>query len=333
MALPGHCCRWSIDKVRHMKITSFAPFSIAMLGVLVAATVADEDPSANLLVRQIVPSDTDSRIDKFSGDGWQHWVYRNGVVAEKHQLLVFLPGTGGKGGNAKAFCRTAANHGFHVVSLAYPSSVSMSVFHDSPDPDAFLKARECIIYGKVPFGKLGINEANSIHNRLAKLLAHLDKTYAQEGWRQYLNKNGAPAWQKLVLSGGSQGGGHAALLAMQHEVARVLMFGSPKDFNIHFHQPAKWFSGPTATPLNRFFSFVHSADEGHGCTYPQQLENYRALKLSPRYPVIDVAQEAPPFRHTRLLTSTRSEEAPHPSVVQNPAYREVWTYLLEEPVE
>src|SRR3954466_13197701 len=82
----------------------------------------------------------------------------------------------------------------------------------------------------------------------------------------------------------SQGGGHAALLAMQHEVARVLMFGSPKDFNVHFNQPARWFSGPNATPLDRYFSFVHSADEGHGCTYPQQLENYRAMKLMPRYP-------------------------------------------------
>ena len=67
------------------------------------------------------------------------------------------------------------------------------------------------------------------------------------------------------MAGQSQGGGHAALLAMQRRVRRrVLMFGSPKDFNIHFGQPARWYSGPNATPLGRFFSFAHGADEGHG---------------------------------------------------------------------
>ena len=119
---------------------------------------------------------------------------------------------------------------------------------------------------------------------------------------------------------------------MQHEVARVLMFGAPKDFNVYFNKPAKWFSAPSATPLNRFFSFVHSLDEGHGCTYAQQLENYRAMKLLPQYPVVNVDDNPPPFQHSRLLTSKIPTDNPHGCVVTNEGFISVWKYLLEEPV-
>ncbi len=253
-------------------LTSFLLGALVALGNL--GQSADTSDS-KLVGREVVPSATDSRIDKFSGDGWAHRVYRNQSAAEKNLLVVFLPGTGGKGGNAAAFCRLPADHGFHVVSLAYPSTISMSVFHKSTDPDAFLKARENILYGKVPFGNLGVNEPNSIHNRLLKVVRYLAATYPKENWDQFLDRNGSLEWRKLVLSGCSQGGGHAALLGMQHEVARVLMFGSPKDYNIHFQQPAKWYSSPSATPLNRFFSFVHSGDEEHGCTYARWLHGNR----------------------------------------------------------
>jgi hypothetical protein len=137
----------------------------------------------------------------------------------------------------------------------------------------------------------------------------------------------------MILAGQSQGGGHAALMGMQHEVTRVLMFGSPKDFSSHFNKPAKWFSGPSATPLNRFFSFVHSKDDKNGCTYAEQLQNYRAMKLSPQYPVVNVDHTPPPFRHSRLLTSNITGDNPHTSVITNTGFINVWKYLLEEPVQ
>jgi len=307
---------------------------ISLLNPLALAKAYDEETGGpGMTVREILPSVTDSRIDRFSGNGWAHWVYLNPSVPQNNLLLVFIPGTGGRGHEAKAFCRLAANLGFHVVSLTYPSTISMSRFRGSADPDVFLKARENVIYGRVPFPRLGVNEPNSIHNRLLKLLQHLAATFPEEKWDQYLDKGGALVWRKLVLSGGSQGGGHAAMMAMQHEVARVTMFGSPKDFNIHFRKPAKWFSGPNATPLNRFFSFVHSADEGHGCSYPQQLENYQAMKLLPRYSVVNVDEVPSPYGHSRLLTSSRYQKHPHPSVIRDIIYRDVWKYMLQEQVD
>ena len=164
------------------------------------------------------------------------------------------------------------------------------------------------------------------------MLHYLSDKYPTENWRQFLRKE-AIDYGKLILAGQSQGGGHAALMAYQHEVPRVLMFGSPKDFNIHFNKPAKWFSGASSTPLNRFFSFVHSLDEGHGCTYQQQLENYRAMKLLPQYPVVDVDTTSAPFRHSRLFTSNLAGVPPHGCVISNTTFLPVWKYMLEEPVE
>ena len=300
---------------------------------LVLLAQGEETNGTKLVVHEVLPSATDKSIDTFSGDGWLHWAYCNSAVPPRHQLIVFLAGTGGTGKGHKAFNQLAANEGYHLVSLAYPSAVSISHFHNSPDPDAFLKARENIIYGKMPFAGLDINPANSIYNRLVKLLHYLVETYPRENWSQFVTTSGGLEWGQLVLAGQSQGGGHACLIALQHPVARVLMFGSPKDFNIHFNKPAAWFANPNATPLNRYFSFVHGADSNHGCSYPQQLENYRALKLIPQYPVINVDEIPAPFEHSRLLTSQRPQANPHGSVIGDTAYQGVWKYLLEEPVQ
>jgi pimeloyl-ACP methyl ester carboxylesterase len=290
------------------------------------------EASGSLLVHEVLPSATDSHIDKFSGNGYEHMAYFNPSAIDRRQLVVFLPGTGGNGHGARAFCSLAANEGFHLVSLSYPSAVSISEFRNSPDPDVFRKAREDIIYGQPPFSRLNTGVPNSIHNRLQRLLSHLSKTFPRESWAGFLNKSGELDYRTLILAGQSQGGGHAALLAKQHQVARVLMFGSPKDFSVYYNQPARWYSDASATPLERFFSFVHSQDEGHGCTYPQQLANYQALKLLPKYSIVNVDDTRPPYGHSRLLTSKRASQSPHTAPIGDQAYEQAWKYLLKEPV-
>ena len=299
---------------------------VSLLAVVNSLSVrgADDSDEKPTIARSVVPSDTDPRIDRYSGNGYEHSIYYDPAAKPRDLLLVFLPGTGGKGRGSRAFNTLAAKEGYHVVSLAYPSDVSMSTFHASADPDCFLKARENIIYGKMPFQRLSINRPNSIVNRLQKLLEYLAEKYPDEKWDQFLTDNHEIDWSKVVVAGQSQGGGHAALIGMQHEVARVLMFGAPKDFNVHFNKPATWYSEKSATPIDRFFSFVHRADEGHGCTYPQQLENYRAMKLLPRYPVINVDDHQPPYDHTRLFTSQKSQQSPHGSIVTDKTYADAW---------
>jgi thiol-disulfide isomerase/thioredoxin len=288
-------------------------------------------PTETWSMRTVLPSDTDSRITAFSGKGWMHCVYYNPDAPRKNQLLVFMPGTGGKGPAPRFFADCAADLGFDVVSLAYPSTISMSTLHDSDDPDAFTKARTDVIYGTAPYKTLNITPENSIDNRLVKLLEYLARQYPQENWKQYLDGKGSVVWSKLILAGQSQGGGHAPFIAKQHVVSRVVMFGAPKDFNIHFNQSAKWFSDPSATPIDRYFSFVHMADGENGCTYPQQLENYKAMGLMPKYAVVNVDDTPYPYEHTRLLTSNLASPHAHGAPVGNPIYTQAWKYLLTEP--
>ena len=79
--------------------------------------------------------------------------------------------------------------------------------HASTDPDAFLKARENVLYGKVPFQKLDVNEPNSIRNRLDEPVRYLAKKYPKEGWDQYLDEDGSPPWSSLAWPGNRRGAG------------------------------------------------------------------------------------------------------------------------------
>jgi dienelactone hydrolase len=286
-----------------------------------------------ITIREVNPSDTDEKIDTFTGAGKEHVVYLKKEVKSRGQLVVFLPGTGGNGHGAPKFCIRAAEEGYHVIALTYPSDTAMTVFRNSSDSNAFRKARENIINGKQPYMEFKTTEPNSIENRLTKLVEYLVKTAPTERWNQFQNKKEGLIWSKLVLTGQSQGAGHAGLMATQRKVARVIMFGGPKDHSLKIGKSAAWLSEEKATPLNRFFCFNHAEDGMNGCTYPQQLANYQAMKLAPEYKVVDVDKTSPPYQHSRLLTSTRTVENPHGSVIGSVQNQAAWTYLLTEPVE
>lgn len=285
------------------------------------------------MIKTVNPSDTDPDIDAFTGPGLEHTATFDRNAEPKGQLVVYLPGTNGSGKSGSFFCTHAARMGFHSISLTYPSSVSISTLRISDDPDAFRKARENILFGKESYKTFETSPANSIQNRLLKLLRHLDVTYPGRKWGDYINRADQIAWRKVIVSGQSQGGGHAALLATKYRVARAVMFASVKDNSIRLRKPAAWLGDKKATSIDRFFCFNHTQDDKNGCTYQEQLDNYAAMGLSPKYEVVDVDNAAPPYGNTRLLTSTRATPSPHGAVSADIAYRDVWRYMLTTPVE
>lgn len=317
----------------------------------------EPNPAATGLVElSIRPSATDSSIRTFDEP---HLILvnrdsvvekRRGLPAARGQLLLFLPGTSpapavglkAKSGlpGAIGFCRLAANLGYHTIFLRYPNATSASICARDEDPAEFERFRWAVIKSGSS-RHITIVREESIEHRLIKLLQHLQRARPREAWAQFLTPDGGIRWEAIAVAGQSQGGGHAALIATKHRVARVVATGAPKDYSIRHGRPAAWYSNPSATPKSRFFCFNHVQDR-QAASYEQQLENLRTLQLDGLGAPVDIDTSAPPYRHSRMLVTDfpgekklTSSEA-HTSVIssRNAAhFHPVWQYLLTEPVE
>lgn len=288
--------------------------------------------------KTVLPSVTDAEINTFDT---VHGVYYNPSAKAKNKLVVFIPGTNGNGMGAKLFSQVAANEGFHVVSISYPSSVAATICHSQTDENCFENFRREIIEGKDLSSLIEVNRVNSIENRIQKLLVYLKKNFATENWGQYLAKNDEINWGKLILSGQSQGGGHAPLMAKSHKVSRVIMFSAPKDWDKTNDKPAKWY-GEGKTSLKNYFAFNHIQDK-QGCDYEQQLKNLQTLGLFVFGEPVDIDNAPFPYKSSRILITDypnkplTSIEA-HTSLMGDsrtpldkdgvPYFKPVWIYML-----
>jgi pimeloyl-ACP methyl ester carboxylesterase len=325
-------------------------FALALLltGLQAACVEATRPPSRELpnsfLVR---PSKTDPAIHIFDAP---HYVYANDdivvahqpdLAADRHELLVFLPGTDPMGNkqtrDAPAFCALAAQLGYHVIDLKYPNDVAAAeVCRKDHNPAAFENFRLALIAGGAA-ATINIKRADSIENRLLKLLLYLKLHRPEQAWDQFIDATDNIKWGTIAVAGQSQGGGHAALIAIKHHVARVVCTGAPKDYSVALGRPAAWLAAPSATPKSCFFAFNHVQDF-QGCSPAEQRENLHALRLDAFGAAANVDQEAPPYHHTRILTTNypgtklSSGEA-HLTVIsaRNAAvFEKVWTYMLTE---
>lgn len=302
----------------------------------------------------VVPSATDAEIKTFNDP---HWVYVNRDIVvehkaelpkERHELLLWITGTGGRGHDAQGFSRLAADLGYHVVTLMFPNDVPATACATDSNPEAFEKFRMAIIRGGSAFimggqKSFSVERAESIENRLVKLLLHLKSIRPREQWEQFLNDDGTVKWESIAVAGQSQGGGHAALIGIRHRVARVLCFGAPKDYSKRLNAPAAWYGGASATPKGLFFAFNHRQDP-LGCTPEQLLANQKALGLDAFGPPAEVDSEPFPYHHARMLytsspvvtvTGVTSEGAKtaHGTAINTrnaDRWKQVWTYMLTE---
>lgn len=301
-----------------------------------AVAMAFGPPGPVELVRfTVLPSLTDPAIKTYDS---VHTVFLDLSVKRRNQLVLFLPGTNGRTGNVDGFCGTAASLGFHVVNLMYPDGIAATVARNDKDPNAFLNFRLEIIEGGDKSPYVEVTRADSIENRLVKLLRHLSKERPLENWGQFLTASGKPDWPKFVVSGGSQGAGHSALIAIRHQVARAVLFGGPKDYDRARNAPAAWYTKP-ATPIDRFYTFNHKQDK-QGCDYAEQVEICKTLGIGPE---ADVDADRPPYHRAHALFTnfpgTPLESIPaHVSVIGDGGtpkladgayrFRPVWVYML-----
>lgn len=307
--------------------------------------------NAEITVLTIQPSITDREIKTFDSP---HYLYVNREIIadnkpdlppDRHQLLLWLPGTGGNAAGASEFCKLAANQGYHVVSLMYPNSIPAAVCRDDIDPNAFENFRLAIIKGGQT-RYISVEKPESIENRLIKLLIFLEPKRPREAWSQFLTTEGNIKWESIAIAGQSQGGGHAALLAIKYCVARAICTGAPKDYSKKLDTPAAWYRENSATPKNRFFVFNHWQDP-IGCTQTQLLRNFRVLNLHMFGGPVDPSLAQHPYQHTRILITryplvsvtdqnVAAAKLAHTSVISDKyaeQWTNVWKYMLIESVE
>lgn len=279
--------------------------------------------------RRVVPRDTDPSINTFPQDH----VVMIGGAAPLGRLYLHLPGTTGEPRDSLLLLNTAALAGFHVVGLMYPNPTRIGALCDALGDACYENARLETLDGTDRTTVVTVDRANSIENRLVRLLQYLSARYPAEGWDAYLD-GALPRWSAIAVGGHSQGGGHAAMIARVHAVARVALFSSPTDGEPDL-APA-WVRAAHATPSERYYGLVHSHEDGYSII----ATCLTALGLGAPGTEVDVARGRPPYDHThRLVTavpggkgddhgSTAVDYATPRRADESPALDEAWRYML-----
>ncbi len=301
-------------------------------------TMAVATETAPLVPRIIAPQATDPNVNWVPPVDPQfnhHFVWLDASRPSNGKLFVFMAGAGPQAPRPRC-CQLvqqeAARLGYHVIGLIYPSNVFAPGCFGDPDPDCFGNARLEIIDGVDRSGLVDVSRANSIDNRLTKLLLYLEAQFPADGWSRFLHE-GEPKWSQIAVGGHSWGAGLAALIAKIRHVDRVVMVAGPAG------ESAAWVS-IGKTPAAKYFELVHVRDHFG----PVIFANVRALDLERFGEPVQVELSRPPYGGTHILVTDLEPQGgyatpnPHTSSAVDrftplapdgmPLLRDAWRYLL-----
>jgi len=300
---------------------------------------------AHRVVHFVSPQDTDPAIDQFLQD---HYALYNRAVPQNGKLFVFFPGTFARPSDYQWVLDEAASRGYRVIGLEYPSTTAnprqssvVQLCTRDADPACYGRVREARLRGGDLGGLDSVTPANSIVNRLVRLLGYLQQQYPDEGWDAFMPGDQID-WSRVAVGGHSQGGGVAALIAKQYPVARVAMWSGPADYVPLAGTFATWMLEPSATPIDRYYGLVHESERGARGI----LGGYAALGLDRYGAPVGVAASTPPSPDAHVLVVSlppRPRPVPMPDPNHGstaadgltplgddgrPAYRTAWDVLL-----
>jgi len=278
-----------------------------------AATLTVTPPPS--VERTVNATTTDSRITAIPSSGEAPHVAINpsATVAAKGRLIVFLPGTQGRPDQYSSILRAGATRGFHAIGLNYANQTAMGTYcQNSADRECYWNARNVVVFGDgTPVtGQSPVTKADSVVNRLEKLLAWMHTTYPVEGWGQFLLANSTVDWSKVVVAGHSQGGGHAGVLAKTVALSRAVYLSSPADWYDTTNTAAGWTrTRPNVTPANQQFGF--GSDDDVLVPNAYAFTHWDGFGMPrPATGPVRVETGAPPYAESRQL---RTALAPNPA--------------------
>jgi len=250
-------------------ILTFRPaFLVLNFAALFFLTDADNTPNLctddipNLT--KIKPSETASHPIpnitvggfEYNGDA-EHFVIRPplGSGETYSRVLVYIPGTTDRPELSSCLIKSAANTldkkirpKIPILALSYQYLSSGDKFRngkcallptEAEQVECLLEQHEDAInggdYGATHFKDDGsafwgeVLPENALRSRLGDLLVYLNSMYPDEGWSEFISFKGFPKWKKMIVSGHSQGAGHAAYLAMKFKTRGTIMISGPQD--------------------------------------------------------------------------------------------------------
>jgi polyhydroxybutyrate depolymerase len=263
-----------------------------------------------------------------------HFVAVN-TGTQKGILYVHLPGSGGLPEDYQQVSICAAFVGYHVVNLAYCNWPAVrTLTRDETDVELPELIRRERLYGEDVTDIVEVSRADSIENRLIKVLEYIHNLHPEEGWDMFLTDDLQLRWDLIVIGGHSQGAGHAAYLAKEHAMAGVIIFGGPGDF-VTGYGPAPWLYYDNVTPPERMFAFTHYSDPFSQAFFLTQ----RILGFDAFGEVQNVDGLHPDELYSHMLTSTLWAESQnyHSCIIADDylsynngiVYEFVWEYLFQ----
>jgi hypothetical protein len=179
-------------------------------------------------------------------------------AAAPSQLALMLVGSGGEPADmiktdpTKNVFGAAVSDGDAVIGLAYSNVTEVGVLCGNDD-GCYFPTRQSVILGVTePGSALTVSTDEGIVDRLARSLRYLEASDPGGGWGAFLTTldpaappTTAIAWSKIIASGHSQGGGHAAAIGKLFSVGKVVQLSSVCDEANDM--AATWTSGTTGT--------------------------------------------------------------------------------------
>jgi hypothetical protein len=255
----------------------------------------------------VKPSMTDSSIIRADAP---HVIMYNSE-AKSSKVLVFLSGTESETGPIE-FYRTVVSMGYRLIVLSYidtPTVPHVCTLKEG-DPTCAENFRRKRCFGNDLIGLIADTPADSIVNRVTKLLEYLKRTDPQGGWGSY-SSSGGLNWSLIAVAGQGQGGGMAAFIAKNHPVARVMMFSGGWDHGGSAGKIASWYKVPGVTSPDRWFATYHFLE----ADAKTMIEVYRALEI-PETNILILHERVPKGRRA------------HPQIFTNRLYRAQWVRML-----
>ncbi len=304
------------------------PYFVILISLISCAKNQDNENPDNITGQNIsvlvAPNQTDAA---YSVTNESHYVVSN-TKTHLNKLLLFLGGSYSIPKNYDLFCNQSASFGFDVISLSYPNDVAAATLGSSSDLLVFDKYRDEICFGNPVSNDVSVNNLNCIVTRTIKLIIYLKNNFPNQNWEQYLTPTNTLNWSKIIVSGHSQGSGHACYLGKKNLTERVVMFSGPNDYHGYYNTAANWLTIAGLTPKDKQFVLLHSQDEV--VPFANQVNNVRGLGLLlPNQNPLLVDNLETPFANAKILSLNITANSNHSATIGgNSKLPAIWFYLL-----